>query len=176
MSFPWLALGVLLETALPVETKLQSLFPAKTTSAEETRALGRQVARHLRPGSVVALYGDLGAGKTQLAKGVAGGLGIEETDVRSPTFVIAREYDGRWPEGHPAAGQTVPLYHLDAYRLAGPDDLEAVDYETYFFGAGLCIVEWPERVETLLPEDTLRLRLAHRGADRRGISRMKERE
>ena len=148
----------------------ESLLPAETASAKATRALGRKLVRHLRPGQVVALYGDLGTGKTQLAKGVAGALGLDERSVRSPTFVIAREYDGHWPEEHPSAGQAVPLYHLDAYRLGGPGDLEAVDYETYFFGDGLCLIEWPERVETLLPDDTLRLRLEHLGTERRRIS------
>ena len=146
------------------------LFPAETDSPAATRALGARLTQHLGPGAVVALHGDLGAGKTQFAKGVAGALGIDERGVRSPTFVIAREYDGRWPEGHPQAGAAVPFYHLDAYRLGGPGDLEAVDYETYFFGEGVCLIEWPERVESLLPDDTLRLRLAHLDADRRRVS------
>ncbi|PSQ92517.1 MAG: tRNA (adenosine(37)-N6)-threonylcarbamoyltransferase complex ATPase subunit type 1 TsaE [Bacteroidetes bacterium SW_4_67_19] len=147
----------------------KTLFPAETDAPEATRALGRRLASHLVPGAVVALYGDLGAGKTQFVKGAAAALGIDERDVRSPTFVIAREYDGHWPEGHTRAGATARLYHLDAYRLGGPSDLRAVDYETYFFGDGLCFIEWPERVEALLPEGALRLRLEHLDSERRRV-------
>ena len=166
------------ETPLPVEEnpkpetrnpKPLAFLPATTASAEATRTLGRQLAGRLGPGSVVALYGALGAGKTQFVKGAAAALGIDERDVRSPTFVIAREYDGRWPEGHTRAGATARLYHLDAYRLGGPSDLRAVDYETYFFGDGLCFIEWPERVEALLPEGALRLRLEHLDSERRRV-------
>lgn len=150
--------------------KPTSLFPAETDSPAATRALGRRLAGRFAPGAVVALYGELGAGKTQFVKGVAGALGLSEREVRSPTFVIAREYDGRWPDGHAQAGEAVPLYHLDAYRLDGPEGLAAVDYETYFFSAGVCLIEWPGRIEAVLPEDTLRLQLEHRGAERRRVS------
>ena len=146
------------------------VLPSTTASAEATRALGRQLVGRLAPGGVVALYGELGAGKTQLVKGAAAALGVDERDVRSPTFVIAREYTGRRPTDHAQAGEATRLYHLDAYRLGGPSDLRAVDYETYFFGDGLCFIEWPERVETLLPDDALRLRLEHIGPQRRRVS------
>ena len=155
----------------PENQRPTALFPAETDSPEATRALGRRFARQLAPGAVVALSGDLGTGKTQLAKGVAGELGVAERSVRSPTFVIAREYDGRWPAGHPAAGDAVPFVHLDAYRLSGgPEGLASVDYETYFFGEGVCLVEWPEHVEPVLPTDTLWLHLAHLSEKRRRVS------
>jgi tRNA threonylcarbamoyladenosine biosynthesis protein TsaE len=147
-----------------------ALLPATTASAEETRALGQKFVERLSPGRVVALSGELGAGKTQLVKGAAAALRIDERDVRSPTFVIACEYDGRWPADHAQAGGATRLYHLDAYRLGGPSGLRAVDYETYFFGDGLCFIEWPERVEALLPDSALRLRLEHRGPERRRVS------
>jgi tRNA threonylcarbamoyladenosine biosynthesis protein TsaE len=140
-----------------------------TNSPAETRALGARLVQQLAPGSVVALHGDLGAGKTQFAKGVAGALGLDERDVRSPTFVIAREYASRWPEEHPHAGAAVPFYHLDAYRLGGPGELEGIGYDEYFFGDGICLVEWPERVEPLLPDDTIHLHLQHLGSDRRRV-------
>ena len=154
---------------------LTALFPAETASPAETRALGHRLASRLGPGDVVALYGDLGAGKTQLAKGVASALGIDEASVRSPTFVIAREYAGRWPAEHPASSDAVQFYHLDAYRLGGPGALEEIGGEDYLFGTGLCLVEWPERVEALLPAGTLRLRLEHLGADQRRVSKIEDR-
>jgi tRNA threonylcarbamoyladenosine biosynthesis protein TsaE len=148
----------------------KTLFPAETDAPEATRALGRRLASHLVPGAVVALGGDLGTGKTQLAKGVAGGLGVAERSVRSPTFVLAREYDGRWPRGHARAGAAVRFFHLDAYRLGGPEGLASVDYETYFFGEGVCLVEWPGRVASLLPAGALWLRLEHLSERRRRVS------
>lgn len=146
----------------------ERLFPVETASPEETRALGQRLVQQLGPGRVVALYGELGTGKTQFAKGVARALGLDEAEVRSPTFVIAREYEGH----HPTSGKRWPFYHLDAYRLSGPEELEGIDYEKYFFSGGLCLIEWPERVEALLPAGTLRLRLEHLAPDRRRISRM----
>ncbi|PSQ68105.1 MAG: tRNA (adenosine(37)-N6)-threonylcarbamoyltransferase complex ATPase subunit type 1 TsaE [Bacteroidetes bacterium QH_2_67_10] len=145
--------------------KLEALVPAETSSAEATRTLGRQVAGRLGPGSVVALYGDLGAGKTQFVKGAAAALGIDERDVRSPTFVIAREYDGRWPEGHTQAGATARLYHLDAYRLGGPSDLRAVDYDDWVTptekGPGLNgdIIVWDDVRETALELSSMGIRV-----------------
>lgn len=141
-----------------------------TDSPEETRALGRRLGARLERGSVVALYGELGTGKTQLAKGVAGALGIDEADVRSPTFVLLREYEGRAPGGDD--GAPLPFYHFDAYRLSSPEELRQIGAEDYFFGDGVCLVEWAERAEALLPPDALRLRLEHRGGDRRLIAWM----
>ncbi|PSQ98961.1 MAG: tRNA (adenosine(37)-N6)-threonylcarbamoyltransferase complex ATPase subunit type 1 TsaE [Bacteroidetes bacterium QS_9_68_14] len=148
----------------------KSLFPVETNSPAATRALGRRLAAWLEPGAVVTLSGDLGTGKTQLAKGVAGGLGVAERSVRSPTFVLAREYDGRWPQGHARAGAAARFFHLDAYRLGGPEGLASVDYETYFFGEGVCLVEWPGRIASLLPAGALRLRLEHLSERRRRVS------
>jgi tRNA threonylcarbamoyl adenosine modification protein YjeE len=137
---------------------LADLLPAETVSPSETMALGRKLAEGLRPGDVLALYGDLGAGKTHLAKGVCAGLGIAPEDVTSPTFTIAQEYEGR-----------LPVYHLDAYRIERLAEMAELGYETYFFGDGVALVEWPERIEPLLPDYTIRLRLTHLGEDRRRI-------
>jgi tRNA threonylcarbamoyladenosine biosynthesis protein TsaE len=138
---------------------LSDLLPVDTASPEETVALGRRLAEGLAPGTVVALYGDLGAGKTHLAKGLCAGLGVAPDAVTSPTFTLVQEYSGR-----------LPVYHFDAYRIDRLAELYDLGYEEYFFGDGVSLVEWPERVEPLIPEDALRLRLTHLGEDRRRIA------
>jgi tRNA threonylcarbamoyladenosine biosynthesis protein TsaE len=122
-----------------------------TRSPAETLALGRLFGQTLRPGDVVALYGELGAGKTQFVKGICMGWGIEAGAVSSPTFTLVQEY----------AGREFPLYHFDAYRIRQPSEYFELGYEAYFFGDGVCLVEWPERVESLLPADTIRVRIEH---------------
>ncbi len=150
---------------------LADLLPTETAAPAETLALGRRLAAALGPGGVVALYGDLGAGKTHLVKGICAGLGVAPEAVTSPTFAIAQEYDGRTEEGHP-----LPLYHLDAYRIERPEEFFELGYEQYFFGDGVALVEWPERVEALIPEDAVRLRLVHLGGDRRRVEKVEDRE
>jgi len=115
---------------------------------QETFELGRRLGEAARPGQVYALSGDLGAGKTVLAQGFAAGLGIRRP-VTSPTFTILQLY----PEGR------LPLCHMDAYRLEDPWELEAVGGHEYLGGPGVCLVEWPEMIEPLLPPDTCRIRL-----------------
>ena len=134
-------------------------LPAETASAEETEAFGHRLAASLAPGDVVALYGDLGAGKTHLVKGIGAAFGIPPEQITSPTFTIVHEY----------AGNAFPLYHIDAYRIKALNEFFELGYEEYFYGDGLCLIEWPEKVEPLLPEHTLRLRLSHLGGDRRRI-------
>lgn len=111
-------------------------------SPGQTIAAGRALGKLMKPGSVVCLRGKLGAGKTHFAKGIALGLGIQE-HVTSPTFTIINEYEGR-----------LPLYHVDAYRL---DDGEAYELglEEYLYGPGVTLIEWPERIEGLLPDEYL---------------------
>lgn len=133
--------------------------PTRTTSPEETIAFGRELASRLEAGDVVALYGTLGAGKTHLVKGICAGLGIDEAEVSSPTFTVVHEYEGR----------DFPVYHFDAYRIERPDEFYELGYEEYFYGEGICLVEWPEHIEALLPKDALRLRLAHAGEQTRTI-------
>jgi len=126
---------------------------------EETVDLGRRLGRAARPGDVLALVGDLGSGKTRLAKGLAEGLGAARArEVTSPTFVLCREYlDGR-----------IPFYHLDAYRLRGAADLEAIGSDEIFGGDGLSAVEWADRAPGALPPDHLEIRLEITGpTDRR---------
>jgi tRNA threonylcarbamoyladenosine biosynthesis protein TsaE len=111
---------------------------------EETRAFGLALARDLKPGAIVALVGDLGTGKTTLTRYIAEGLGITEP-IQSPTFTIIREHrTGR-----------LPLFHFDVYRLEGPDDLFELGYEDYFFGEGVTVVEWADKIADVMPESTL---------------------
>lgn len=115
-------------------------------SEENTFEIGKQLAMNAKPGDIYALSGDLGVGKTVFAKGFAEGLGITE-NISSPTFTFILVYEsGR-----------MPLYHFDMYRIADPEELEEIGYEDYFFGEGVCLVEWPSRVEELLPENTVKL-------------------
>ena len=117
-------------------------------SEKETERIGEAIGRAAEPGTVVALIGDLGTGKTTLTKSIARGLGVTET-VTSPTFNIIREYkSGR-----------IPLYHFDVYRIADPDEMFELGYEEYFYGDGICVVEWADIIEELLPEDAVIIRI-----------------
>ena len=117
---------------------------------EETKAFGHQLAERLEPGSVVALIGDLGTGKTTLSKYIAEGLGITEV-VTSPTFTIVQEYhSGR-----------LPLYHFDVYRIGDISEMEELGYEEYFFGDGVSLVEWADVIQELLPEETRIIRIEY---------------
>jgi tRNA threonylcarbamoyladenosine biosynthesis protein TsaE len=133
-------------------------------SAERTRAIGTAIGRLLRPGDVILLHGDLGAGKTTLAQGVARGLGVNEP-VQSPTFTLVAEHRGRTAAGHP-----VRLYHLDLYRLTDEHELGSFGYGDYLAPTdGITVIEWPERAGTWLPERYLLVRLEVAGPDRRRI-------
>ena len=112
-----------------------------THGPEETEALGQRLAEHLRPGDVIAYYGDLGAGKTAFTRGLARGLGVRET-VTSPTYTIVNEYlTGR-----------MPLFHFDMYRLGSSDELFEIGWEDYLARGGVCAVEWSENVADALEE------------------------
>ena len=120
-------------------------------SVEETVDAGFSFGARLGPGQVVALLGDLGAGKTHFVKGVAKAHGIEANSVSSPTFAIANEYrSGR-----------CPIYHIDCYRLSGARELERTGADEYIGGDGICLVEWPQRIEELLPPDTILVSIRH---------------
>jgi tRNA threonylcarbamoyladenosine biosynthesis protein TsaE len=122
-------------------------------SPEETEALGERLAPKLRPGSVLALRGALGAGKTCFARGLARGLGVKD-EVTSPTYTIVSEYEGRAP---------LPFYHIDAYRLGGEEDFEALGGRELLYGGGICAVEWSERIETALPPQAILVEFEIRG-------------
>ena len=134
-------------------------FTFLSSSKDDTAALGKLIASLLSPGDVILLEGDLGAGKTTLVGGVAKGLSIEG-DVISPTFNIMKCY----------FGGTLPLYHIDAYRLEGQNIELGLD--EYIEGDGACFIEWPVYIAPLLsdPSDYLVIRLEHRGADSRSIT------
>ncbi len=120
-------------------------------STEDTKKLGAQLAENAVPGTVIALTGDLGAGKTTLTKAIAKGLGISET-LTSPTFTIVCEYDsGR-----------LPLFHFDVYRVHDSEDLFEIGFEDYMHKGGLCVIEWADLLEDgMLPEDAVRIRLSY---------------
>lgn len=124
----------------------------------ETEAAGRDLAAKLRPGTVIALYGDLGAGKTAFVRGLAEGLGLK-TRVSSPTFTIVNEYLG-----------TVPLFHFDMYRLGSSDELFDIGWEDYLERGGICAVEWSENVEDAFYSGTIRVRIEKLDADSRSIT------
>ncbi|PEN13062.1 tRNA (adenosine(37)-N6)-threonylcarbamoyltransferase complex ATPase subunit type 1 TsaE [Longibacter salinarum] len=140
---------------------MESAFPVTTQSVEETMDLGADLAARLDPGAVVAIDGDLGAGKTHFVKGLARGLGYSEREVRSPTFTIVQVHEGG----------SMPLYHFDAYRVGSPEEFVDLGFEEYVYGEGVTVVEWPRRVEDLLPDDTIWLRLEHISAEERRISK-----
>jgi len=127
-------------------------------------ALGERLARGLKPGAAVALYGGLGAGKTCLAKGIARGLGVEEV-VTSPTYTIVREY------GASLGGRPVPLYHIDAYRLGGDEDFEGAGAaELVGSGKGIAVIEWSERVPRSIPEGAIAIKIDVTGPESRVFS------
>jgi tRNA threonylcarbamoyladenosine biosynthesis protein TsaE len=130
------------------------------TDLAGTEALGRQLARALFGGAVVALIGPLGAGKTQLVRAIAEGLGISDSRVvSSPTFVLIQEYSAR-----------LPIYHFDAYRLQTAAEFLDLGAHEYFEGKGVCLVEWADRVEECLPPDHLRITLEITGDTSRRIT------
>lgn len=124
-----------------------------SSSVQETEALGRALAQHLTPGTVVAFTGDLGAGKTAFVRGMAQGLGIAQR-VTSPTFTIVNEYEGG----------RLPLFHFDMYRLGSADDLFDIGWEDFLRRGGVCAVEWSETVQEALDADTIYVDI-RRGAE-----------
>jgi tRNA threonylcarbamoyladenosine biosynthesis protein TsaE len=126
-----------------------------SASSTETAMLGAKIGSRSYPGVFIALTGELGAGKTCFAGGVARGIEADEP-VSSPSFVIISEYRGR-----------IPLYHIDLYRISGLDEIEALGYEEYFYGDGVCVVEWAERAARLLPEERIDVSLSFAGRDER---------
>ena len=109
-------------------------------SYDDTRVIAKEIADTLKGGEFIAMYGDLGAGKTAFVQGLAKALGIT-SHVTSPTFTIVNEYEGR-----------LPLYHFDVYRIADPDEMYEIGYDDYIDSDGVCVVEWAELIEDLFPD------------------------
>ena len=134
----------------------------ETHSAQETFALGQRIGLEALPGQVYTLIGDLGVGKTVFTQGVADGLGITEP-VNSPTFTIVQIYE----EGR------MPFYHFDVYRIGDVEEMEEIGYEDCFYGEGLCLIEWANLIEEILPEQIIEITIEkdlEKGFDYRRIT------
>ncbi len=133
----------------------------ETNSPKETYELGLRLGQAALPGQVFCLKGDLGVGKTVFTQGFAAGLGIEEP-VNSPTFTIVQQYDGG----------RLPLYHFDVYRIGDVSEMDEVGYEDCFYGSGVTLIEWPQRIAELLPREAVWITIEkdlERGFDYRRI-------
>lgn len=119
-----------------------------SSSFEETLELGFKIGKVLKPGDIVALNGDLGAGKTSISKGIARALGIKDV-ITSPTYTIVSEYEGN-----------IPLYHMDMYRIDGIEEFELLGVDELLFGQGVSLIEWSERIAEYLPDDCKTLNIS----------------
>lgn len=138
----------------------------ESTSSQMTFEFAKKIGQNLKRGDVLCLDGDLGVGKTVFTKGVAAGLGIKD-DVSSPTFTLIQEY----------YGCRLPLYHFDVYRIDGLWDMDDLGYEEYFYGEGVCLVEWGSMIKELFPENTIYVRIEkdlEKGFDYRKITVSKD--
>lgn len=138
----------------------------ETNSPKETKELGKKMAERAKPGDVFTLVGDLGVGKTVFTQGIAEGLGIDEP-VNSPTFTIVQEYEsGR-----------MPFYHFDVYRIGDPEEMDEIGFDDYIYGDGLCLIEWADLIEEILPEKRVAIRIEknlEKGFDYRRITIQEE--
>ena len=125
---------------------------------QETEHTGSVVGKMLRGGDVIALAGELGAGKTTLVKGLAQGMGFDSEEVASPSFTLVNEYEG-----------PLPLFHIDLYRLSDEKELREIGYEEYIGAAGVTVIEWADRIPHAVPDESLWITLRYRGAERREI-------
>lgn len=126
-------------------------FAVTTKNEEETILLGEKLAASLKNGDVIALYGDLGSGKTRIVKGICKGLGVED-NVNSPTFMIVNEY---------LSVNNGTVFHFDLYRLKTEDEIISMGFSEYLNSSSIILIEWPEHAERILPKNTIRIRLAH---------------
>ena len=138
----------------------------ETNSPQETKELGKKMAERAKPGDAFTLVGDLGVGKTVFTQGIAEGLGIDEP-VNSPTFTIVQEYEsGR-----------MPFYHFDVYRIGDPEEMDEIGFDDYIYGDGLCLIEWADLIEEILPEKRVAIRIEkdlEKGFDYRRITIQEE--
>ena len=127
-------------------------------SPDETIKIAGVMAKHLRSGDIVFLQGDLGAGKTVFMKGIAKALKVDPLKVNSPTFVIMNYYEG-----------LMPIYHFDLYRLEKEEEIKTVQFDEYFYGNGISVIEWPERLGVRTPKDYWLIELNHKSEQEREI-------
>ena len=146
-------------TSPPSSQQASNTFEFISRSVEDTQALGERLGAQLAAGDVLGLVGELGSGKTTFIQGLAKGLGVDPNLVRSPTFVLLREYPGR-----------VPLTHIDGYRLESGSSVIWLDMEWVFDPKKVTALEWADRVADSLPADYLELRFAHKSANQRSIA------
>lgn len=131
-------------------------------SAEDTYQIGYRMGQKAKKGEMYCLEGDLGVGKTVFTQGFAAGIGIAET-VNSPTFTVLQEYEGIG----------LPFYHFDVYRIADVEEMDEIGYEDYFYGEGVCLIEWARLIEEILPKDRIEVRISkdlQKGFDYREIA------
>lgn len=119
----------------------------ETYSQEETEAFGREIGSRTKAGDIYCLSGDLGVGKTVFTRGFARGLGIED-DITSPTFNLINEYYGR-----------LPMYHFDVYRVGDSEEMEYIGCDEYFYGDGVCLIEWAEMIRDIIPENAVWIKI-----------------
>jgi len=138
----------------------QDIIELRTQGADQTLKLGQALGSMLKEGTVIALSGDLGAGKTVLAKGIAKGLGIqEEGEVTSPSFVLVNEYSGR-----------IPIYHIDLYRLGDAGEVEGLGWEEFLGGPGVVVIEWAEKISSKLPRERIDIQIQWLGEEERKMT------
>ncbi|OCL27764.1 tRNA (N6-adenosine(37)-N6)-threonylcarbamoyltransferase complex ATPase TsaE [Orenia metallireducens] len=130
------------------------MIKINTSNPEETFKVGEELGKKLAPGDIVCLQGDLGAGKTSLAKGICAGLGVKG-DITSPTYTIVNEYRGKYK-----------VNHMDLYRIRREDELFDLGFEDYLYGDGVTIIEWPDKSGSLMPDQYLDINLRGEGTDR----------
>ena len=129
------------------------MFSLELSSLKRTEALGISLGKIVESGDIITLHGPLGSGKTTLTQAIGRGLGVDpRIYITSPTFSLLHEYQGR-----------IPLYHMDLYRLAGEDEIESIGLQEYFFGNGVTVIEWPEKLGSLMPAERLDLVLVISG-------------
>lgn len=129
-----------------------------STSVDETLRAGFEFGKQLKPGDIVCLDGELGAGKTHFVKGVASYFGIKPEKVSSPTYTLIHEYFGE-----------LPIYHFDCYRLKSEQEALEIGTEEYFYGEGVCLIEWPQKIQALIPEEAIWVEIAHHSKTERTI-------
>jgi tRNA threonylcarbamoyladenosine biosynthesis protein TsaE len=136
-----------------------NILSVELASEADTDRLGQAISAVIEPGLVIGLVGQLGAGKTRLVRAIAESLGVDPGAIASPTFVLIHEYEGR-----------LPVYHFDAYRLNSPDEFEDLGVADYWNRGGICLVEWADRVQELLPENCWMISLALTGSTSRAVT------